>query len=1466
MDIDLIKELAESIKRDYESQSNGTMRWLQDYRKEVKAFKEYRGREVFELLQNADDAQSDTVEISIDTERDELMIKNSGNDTRLFTYEGVKSILLSDISPKAGTAMIGKMGLGFRSVLNWADRIEIRSDNLSAEFSSAIAKEYWDKLKGSVVDAGKYEAEARMNGREVPLAILAMPKIKAVPVSDTKTTSIILRYDEGKVEESILNNLKTFQPEFMLFLKHVTRIVIKINGEQYKVLVKEKVAEENGISTYKINDCTWAVSSKCSDMNDRSQCETACAFCMDAPQESYSIYTYFPTKVDFPFPCILHATLELDSSRNSLLPDNRMNREVISRLTEMIKTMADYLKNKRHDWYPYLLARPDATHAYRNEYVQQLVTEVRKLTEEGEYVPTFDGKWASESGCYHYSEEMSAFLQKDPKAEEIFPKLRLTGAPKYASLNALDPDAVGHVNRYFKHIAEKRDLDLLGQALRLLLECSPCHDTKFNVLPDDDFRIISDSNAYINTGEQVEGIPEFRKIRYVNKELVKLLLSVYEMQGEHKERLLAERLKKITDVIASDISAITERLIPKKSDENLTDDKKAELLKALFNLCRKRDKTIDRETLKRTKPYLMSQTGEWVEADTLVFLHNRFPSGFGNLEDMKPIYGDQDGVAFPYFLMDIEDVTEADVEAFYASLGVSRYLKYKWECFGGDTDYVNELMKLKDSKLPSDFNNNCKKDRVREGCNMALVPDPDCFKDLSLNQALSLIRLSGYKNEVIRHQTVYWFKNRLFNENVSLSYAAYWLRKIPCFAELKNYVIDDSCWLPGSHYETLSVGSEYSDKEMLKALGAKMNFSEFTARELYDAINNVTAMYEDGVLNENEVLEHYLSLIKALDAKNATPSSENVTLRLVCRKDGEHMVLNSDQVYYSDNNEFPLEVRKTLPLLLMRSRQGEQKLQRILGCKTLKDISVQIDSNSSNERLTRELNRHIEERKAYFLAFSSLGVGKKGKKSETLFNETYKSAISNFNLTVIFGVSCRYGDDSAPIQMKDEGELLVVGERFYVCSDSRSLSDAMNNPRFNSSVIEALCLKLNLQGFELSDKFYRVFTSGVKELEYYRIQEVYEELWLECQSQFDYSAEDIDFWRKVFQINDKIFGLDDLKHGKASYISETLEIRPERCRNVRSFLAYHRQELQVVREKYMKDYFHYIYTQLCDDIDKHKEYCSKLAEYTDDVWLENLLNEEDNMYQTALDYDALIRNAVLRKFECSLPVEGAVEHKKIERYLIGLNCFNMNYEEESLLFFEGHDKAFDGLREEQKHDSDVSDSNPSDKTTIQVCDIVELSISKPKDDKGESAKDAEKSYGSKGSRNISEKRKVQLGNNAEDAVYESISNSQEYEIISVCSSHLAKNNKGNDSAGYDLVYKKKDETMHRYLEIKHSDGKSILLTANEYEVSQKEEYKDCYDIALYDGKKVTILRSPLADSQNFDLLANDYTVRFTLEK
>ena len=91
MDINRIYELAQSIWTDYKTQANGTMRWLQDYRKEVQTYKDYRGREILELLQNADDAQSESVKINIDTVHRTLSIINSGSRTIPFTEEGIQS-------------------------------------------------------------------------------------------------------------------------------------------------------------------------------------------------------------------------------------------------------------------------------------------------------------------------------------------------------------------------------------------------------------------------------------------------------------------------------------------------------------------------------------------------------------------------------------------------------------------------------------------------------------------------------------------------------------------------------------------------------------------------------------------------------------------------------------------------------------------------------------------------------------------------------------------------------------------------------------------------------------------------------------------------------------------------------------------------------------------------------------------------------------------------------------------------------------------------------------------------------------------------------------------------------------------------------------------------------------------------------------------------------------------------------
>ena len=76
----------------------------------------------------------------------------------------------------------------------------------------------------------------------------------------------------------------------------------------------------------KLNGNHWIQSYESSILNDTdTEYEVSCAFCLNQPHESYKIFSYFPTQTDFPFPCILHASLELDSSRNSLVSNDENN-------------------------------------------------------------------------------------------------------------------------------------------------------------------------------------------------------------------------------------------------------------------------------------------------------------------------------------------------------------------------------------------------------------------------------------------------------------------------------------------------------------------------------------------------------------------------------------------------------------------------------------------------------------------------------------------------------------------------------------------------------------------------------------------------------------------------------------------------------------------------------------------------------------------------------------------------------------------------------------------------------------------------------------------------------------------------------------------------------------------------------------------------------------------------------------
>ncbi len=1462
MDIKKLQAIAKDIFDDYRKQANGTRRWLQDYRKETQAYQEYRGREIFELLQNADDANSDKVDIMLDKSRRLLTVTNSGDNTIPFTEDGIQSIMLSDLSPKKGKKMIGAKGLGFRSVLNWTDKIEIHSENVSLRFGNDIVIKQWNELKKEINDAERFELEAKKDDRIVPLAILALPEITEIH-NKPNTTSIVLTYDLG-FEQGIINDLNKFQPESLLFLHSIKQVNIIIDGIQTHKFSKDIIKEQEGYIETKLNGNHWiqSTSKGILDNNDYEY-EVSCAFCLDSPKESYNIFSFFPTQVEFPIPCILHATLELDSSRNALLPGNKNNYEMMDILINQVNFIAEHLKEIRHNWYPYLLMHPDTTKPNKNEYVSKFVESISHLASEHSYIPTLNNEFVREDEYYYYTDQFYNQVC-DGVGKDIFSRIRLNNAPKYADLKRQDPDMINHINTYALQIVS--DIDLLSNMIVSLLDLNIRQVGLFNILRDSDLHIIEGA-AYVNTGMEVDGIPSFREINYVDEKLVSVLREKLNLHGKEPDRDLVSRLKLLTDISATDVSVVTRNLLPKQSDKSLSLNQKEELLVCLYKLFIKRNK--DNFSKPENVPYLMSESGEWVPSNKLVMTDRRFPNGFDKLE-LSFHYESRDCVMYPEFLEKVEGSTSIQIQDFFIALGVNAYFKTSIKFYGNDTVYLNQF------NLPVEVLDNCKSWRVDKSRNSTRIADSVVLSSLSLQDLIKVLSASSYIDDICGNQQIDWFLNCYKTpQTVDISYAAFKLRKDTQAKQLQFYAIDDDEWLPGEYLKNKpKFNLDYKTKNLLEKLGAKKHLSDFSSEDLYNAINQQEHQWKFPYVGAQAF---YHTIKQALDSKeNSLSLPKEKTLRLLCKINENYEFKDSRDIYYSDNNELPEDILRSIPMLVMGRREGEQKIKRLFGCKTLKDIQIHIKNSIENDILTRELCRHIEKLKPYILAFASVGVGRRGgSNANVLYNDDIKRLLTSFHIIVVESADYSYDLENQnllelnSISMSN-GELLCVGQKFYICAENLNLQEAMRIPEFINSVIEALCIKLNLSSSDIANRFYRVFTSNNNELEFYRKQEIEDSLWHECENQFGMAATDVDFWKKVFAVNQIKINESLLRTKKTTYLLSELKIDLDRVSSPDNFILYHKQQLEKLQMRYLPSYVCFIYNKIKDEPSLHHEYLQRQTPFKSDSWLKDILYKDDNIYQLNIEYERLMLSEMQLRFDYkpTFPLTDNCPTIK-ESYLKGIDKFNLDDESKSLLYFEGYDDFFKNLCNKENNNNNVESSTNLD--TEDVLPILECTMNakNPPIDHGINIGDFDSHEKKNQKRKISNSRKAQLGNEAEKRVYDSLLQNSDYEVGNIYSSYLANyasKGNGDDSKGYDLEYRKEGETFYRCLEIKYSDGESIILSGNEYEVSQRSENKARYDLALVTNNDIRIIRNAFADSKNYNKIANDYTVYFKTSK
>lgn len=130
---------------------------------------DYNGRQILEIIQNADDAQAKRIDISIDTNKHILTIYNDGKP---FSYEGIKSIMIANTSSKVTSSYIGNKGLGFRSLIFWADKIQIHTGAFIFTFSRNEAVKFAEELN---INLDEIRRSRNLSPTCIPFPMLAIP-------------------------------------------------------------------------------------------------------------------------------------------------------------------------------------------------------------------------------------------------------------------------------------------------------------------------------------------------------------------------------------------------------------------------------------------------------------------------------------------------------------------------------------------------------------------------------------------------------------------------------------------------------------------------------------------------------------------------------------------------------------------------------------------------------------------------------------------------------------------------------------------------------------------------------------------------------------------------------------------------------------------------------------------------------------------------------------------------------------------------------------------------------------------------------------------------------------------------------------------------------------------------------------------------------------------------------------------
>ncbi|TXD83115.1 DUF3883 domain-containing protein [Subsaximicrobium wynnwilliamsii] len=1007
----------------------------------------YNGRQLLELFQNCEDEGASKVKIYLDTEKRLLEISNDGD--KPFSIKGYDSIFYPGLSSKVSSGYIGNKGLGFRSIINWADKISIISNDFKVVFDETLKKDIiLNKIGYTESELSQIRRERKLNADVYPLPLLNCCRIEDVIDNSDFTTTISIRY-KSEYEYRIKEQLESISEKTLLFLQNINTIEIDGNVLNKTIsITRKKISENNseishnGQIYYVISD-DGIVDENLIEDKESSQPKrysVKIAYSNDLSFKDKVLYNYFKTQIPFELPFVAHASLELDQNRNHSTK-SEVNPFILDKLFKLHLKFIEILKSKHFkSWLPYQTINNDKFSVY-----EPYSNVIDNYWENFEVYPILSGNYVNSSIAKNLGNRIAEFIQKNNLETYFGEQLVYCALPIEPQQYVSKP---GNYKAIIESFAIHLNVAQRAELVSLLLEIYP--NEKFCVLIDEKDNLIKTVD-YVYTDKTTENkdlkVPYYSKIRFLNPELYIELLDKLQLQSEtHKSRGLKDKLEKISDVHSFEPQTVIKKIISETTEylkENENDKNKIirEFYQKLFYNYKLRAENpfLDYET----EIPCLNQNDELLHIKSLA-LSDEFEIGKLSNQVFGDLYGNEYTITSLESL-GLENENLIQVEEFLEWLGVNPFSIVEMVRAKIETEFINYSNHIHNTAISS-----------YSLYNIRLFNKITNNGDITINHIIAWLSLDEKIKSIFKNYTEF------YSSEEKLNYSHYGIKAIRPFKNFlyfklsKQYDIQDYLITTKKQewFNPFTIDYEYLfninkdlDKEkvdgILSFFGAKKDFNDLDINYLK------IKTQELAVRNNDKGSQVFYKNLVGHYKKNG---QSMLGVDLYAKEGKDIVVKNSSQIYFSDRIQLPETLTNKFPLLYYPSRSGGARAIKMFGLMNLNNLDLKIETEERNLTISDDFEIMFKEIKPFILAFRLDKISKEDVKNDQVL------LLNKLKIICCQELTCRLEDEIFAIEPYNYA---YSKNQFYI------------NIPIGSSMSQ---LKLNKQFRDnLSDIFLKVF-------------------------------------------------------------------------------------------------------------------------------------------------------------------------------------------------------------------------------------------------------------------------------------------------------------------------------------------------------------------------------------------------------